>query len=278
MLVSNPSEQFIEINGLRFRYLDWGSNGKTPMICIHGHTGQAHVWDRFGQVFARYFHVYSIDQRGHGGTQWAPGDYDRDRYVEDLTGFIDALGLQKVVLVGHSMGGWHSLLYTIVHQDVVDSIIMLDIAPERSVESQKEVLTRPTTPLELGDLKEVIDWLRLRDPWASDEAMKKDAKDKTIKVADGKRVWKADPELFGTAPLTAGLTARYWESLKSINCPILHVRGTKSLFVSDDLVAKMELTNPLFTNVDVSGAGHDVHIDKPDELEDIVRQFLKLDI
>ena len=56
------------------------------------------------------------------------------------------------------------------------------------------------------------------------------------------------------------------------------MRGTKSLFVSDDLVAKMELTNPLFTNVDVSGAGHDVHIDKPDELEDIVRQFLKLDI
>ena len=84
------------------------------------------------------------------------------------------------------MGGWHSLLYTIAHQDVVDSIIMLDIAPERSVESQKEVLTRPTTPLELGDLKEVIDWLRLRNPWASDEAMKKDAKDKTIKAADGK--------------------------------------------------------------------------------------------
>ena len=100
----------------------------------------------------------------------------------------------------------------------------------------------------------------------------------TIKAADGKRVWKADPELLGTAPLTAELTARYWESLKSINCPILHVRGTKSLFVSDDLVAKMELTNPSFTNVDVSGAGHDVHIDKPDELEDIVRQFLKLDI
>ncbi|MQF68953.1 alpha/beta hydrolase [SAR202 cluster bacterium AD-804-J14_MRT_500m] len=278
MLVSGPSEQFIEINGLRFRYLDWGSNGKPPMICIHGHTGQAHVWDRFGQVFARHFHVYSIDQRGHGGTQWAPGDYDRDRYVEDLAGFIDVLGLQKVVLVGHSMGGWHSLLYTVTHQDIVASIIMLDIAPERSAESHKEVLTRPATPLELEDLKEVVDWLRLRDPWASDEAIRKDAEDKTITSPDGKRVWKADPELFGTAPLTAELTARYWESLKSINSPILHVRGTESLFVSDDLVARMELTNPLFTNVDVFGAGHDVHIDKPDELEDIVRRFLKLDI
>ena len=81
--IASATEKFVQNNNLRFRYLDRGTEGKPPMVCIHGHTGQAHVWDQFARAFSSDFHVYAIDQRGHGGTQWAADDYDRDRYVED---------------------------------------------------------------------------------------------------------------------------------------------------------------------------------------------------
>ncbi len=277
MTTASATEKSVQINNLRFRYLDWGTEGKPPMVCIHGHTGQAHVWDQFARAFSSDFHVYAIDQRGHGGTQWAADGYDRDRYVEDLAAFIDVLSLDKVAPVGHSMGGWHSMLYTPRHQDKVASIIMVDIAPERSPESAREVAARPATPHQLDSLDDVVAFLRLRNPWAPDVAMRKDAADKTTQRSDGKWVWKADPQLFGTAPLTPELTARYWRSLETITCPILHVRGTESLFVSDQLVQRMKSANPGLRNVDIPGTGHDVHIDKPAELIAAAREFIHMD-
>ena len=151
---------------------------------------------------------------------------------------------------------------------------MVDIAPERSLESQGEVAGRSATPNQLDSLEDVVAFLRLRNPWAPDDAMRKDAADKTTQRSDGKWVWKADPQLFGTAPLTPQLTARYWQGLETITCRILHVRGTESLFVSDQLVQRMKSANPGLRNVDVSGTGHDVQIDKPAELIAAARKFL----
>src|SRR3990172_1484637 len=93
-------EKHVTVNGVRLRYLDWGTSGKVPMVCLHGHTGQAHIWDRFAQAMSPHYHVLAVDQRGHGQSQWAKSGYDRNRFVEDLASFMDALRLQRVVLVG----------------------------------------------------------------------------------------------------------------------------------------------------------------------------------
>ena len=56
-------EKFITLNGVRLRYLDWGAEGNTPLICMHGHAGQAHIWDEFAEAMSPHFHVYTLDQR-----------------------------------------------------------------------------------------------------------------------------------------------------------------------------------------------------------------------
>ena len=95
-------EKRLNVNGVRLRYLDWGTSGKTPMVCLHGHTGQAHIWDEFAEAMAPHYHVLAVDQRGHGGSEWASTGYARDRFVEDLTAFAGALGLFRFVLAGLS--------------------------------------------------------------------------------------------------------------------------------------------------------------------------------
>src|SRR5450830_104028 len=102
MTTTKAEEKFVTVNSLRLHYLDWGTKGKPPLVCFHGHTSQAHLFDEFAEAMSPNYHVYSVDQRGHGDSQWATDGYARDRFVEDLGSLLDALSLQKVVLVGHS--------------------------------------------------------------------------------------------------------------------------------------------------------------------------------
>jgi len=277
MTTLKAKERFATVNNLRLRYLDWGTEGKQPMLCLHGHTGQAHIWDEFAQAMSPYYHVYALDQRGHGGSQWAADGYDRERFVEDLTAFIDALALPKVVLVGLSMGGWNSLLYTPGHQERVERIILVDIAPEPSEASRQLWRDRPPTPLEFNNLDEAFSWARQGNPWATDARLRKDLADRMRQREDGKWVWKADPALFNV-PLRDSqdpeLIARYWRSLEVITCPILLVRGKGSPLVSDEIVERMKKANPGLSVVDVEDAGHVVPVDKPQEFIAATSAFL----
>ena len=52
MTTVKAQEKFVTVNGVQLRYLDWGTAGKTPLVCLHGHTGQAHIWDEFAEATA----------------------------------------------------------------------------------------------------------------------------------------------------------------------------------------------------------------------------------
>ena len=277
MATVTSQEKFVTINNLRLRYLDWGTEGKMPLVCLHGHTGQAHIWDEFAQAMAPHYHVLSLDQRGHGGSQWAETGYERDRFVEDLTAFVDELGLQRFVLAGLSMGGWHSLLYTPNHQDRVERIIIVDIGPEPSPESIAGRANRPPTPMEFASLDDAVVWMLETNPWATEARTRQDAIDKMRQKDDGTWTWKADASLFNmtlTDLTSRELQQRYWKAVEAITCPILEVRGAESPLVSDEVIQRMIAMGQNFTSVDVPGAGHVVTVDKPQEFIEVTRGFL----
>ena len=270
-------EKFITVNDVRLRYLDWGTEGKTPLICMHGHAGQAHIWDEFAEAASPYYHVLTLDQRGHGDSGWAADGYARDRFVEDLAAFIESLEFGKVVLAGLSMGGWNALLYATANPDVVERIIIVDIAPERSEEALRDQVTRPPTPMEFHTFEEAFAWARQGNPWATETRLRKDVANKMKQQSTGMWAWKADPALFNnTLPdnQEPEYIARYWHSLEAIDCPILEVRGKESILVSDDIVERMKKANPKFDSVDVEDAGHVVTVDKPQAFIDVTKGFL----
>ena len=248
-----------------------------PLVCLHGHTGQARIWDEFAEAMRSDYHVLAVDQRGHGESEWAATGYARDRFVEDLAAFVDALELDRFVLAGLSMGGWHSILYTPDHQDRVERIVIVDIAPESSPEYMAQRAKRPPTPLEFSSLESAVEWARRDDPWATDARLRRDTEDKTRQRDDGQWVWKADPVLFNTMlpdMTDPSYVARYWRAFESIECPLLAVRGLESGLVSDETVRRMEQVGRQFTSVDVAGAGHIVTVDKPQEFIQATRGFL----
>ena len=278
MTATQIQEKHVTVNGVRLRYFDYGNEDKMPMVCLHGHTGQAHIWDEFAEAMAQHFHVVTVDQRGHGESEHASTGYARDRFVEDLDEFVVALGFDRFVLVGLSMGGWHSLLYTgEKHPEKVERIVIVDIGPEPSEESKAQSGSRPPTPMSFSSVDEAVTWARSGNPWASDDRLRQDIEDKLKKTADGSWTWKADAALFNV-PLADGtdetLINRYWAALRTIEQPILEVRGLDSPLLDDTLKDKMIAESRNMSWVDVPDAGHVVTVDKPQEFIAATRAFL----
>ena len=128
MAAALPTSRHLEINRLKFHYLDWGGDGP-PLVMLHGLTGHAHTWDHTAAALSARYHVYALDQRGHGDTDWA-SRYGIPAMLGDLLGFLDALQLPVVTLMGLSMGGIVAYQFTAAHPERVSRLVVLDIGPE----------------------------------------------------------------------------------------------------------------------------------------------------
>src|SRR5215510_13524692 len=143
MNLLRPIERDLTVKGLRLRVLDWGGSGPAPLLLLHGFTGHAHAWDTLSIALQPHFHVYALDQRGHGDSD--PADiYDTVSVYPDLAGVIEQLGLTSLVLVGLSMGGRNAMYLTAKRPDLVQKLVVLDIGPEIS----RRALEAPPGPPE----------------------------------------------------------------------------------------------------------------------------------
>ena len=89
---------------IRLEVLDWGGSGR-PMVFIAGLGNTAHVFDKFAPKFAAQYHVYGVTRRGFGDSSAPATGYQADRLGDDVLAVLDALKIEKPVLVGHSLGG-----------------------------------------------------------------------------------------------------------------------------------------------------------------------------
>src|SRR4030042_5227817 len=133
-----PKEKYLDVNGIRLHYLDWGNYKLQPILLLHGFMAHAHVWDDFGQNFRTRYHVIALDQRGHGETQWCEdGAYSIYDHFSDIVCFVEILGLRDLILIGHSMGGRNALFYTACNPNMVEQLILADIRPGNDPKSSK---------------------------------------------------------------------------------------------------------------------------------------------
>jgi pimeloyl-ACP methyl ester carboxylesterase len=99
-----------------------------PMVLLHALGERAADWDIVSGEFSRFFRVVAIDLRGHGDSDW-PGTYSFELMRDDVLGVLDRLGLHRVILVGHSMGGTVAYLIAEEHPGRVDRLVIEDAPP-----------------------------------------------------------------------------------------------------------------------------------------------------
>ena len=123
--------EFITVNSVRLHYLDWGGKGET-MVFLHGLGDTPHIFDDLAPKFTNQFRVLGLTRRGHGQSEMPETGYDTATLVEDIRQFLDALKIERVVLVGHSIAGDELSRFAVVHPDRVIKLVYLDAAYDRT--------------------------------------------------------------------------------------------------------------------------------------------------
>jgi len=96
--------------GIKLHYRVWEGEGK-PFVLVHGLASTLRIWDFVAPLLTERFTVIAYDQRGHAGSDKPHTGYDLPTMVEDLAGLVDALELDKPVIVGHSWGATIAMAY-----------------------------------------------------------------------------------------------------------------------------------------------------------------------
>jgi pimeloyl-ACP methyl ester carboxylesterase len=133
--------KFVKVNNVRLNYLDWGGDGPT-LILIHGVTTNPHTFDDLAPALTDRFRVIAYARRGHGRSQ-PKGPWDASTITEDLSGLLDALGIARAHLAGHSYGGCEITGMAVSHPDRVDRIIYLDAGYDWSDPAWKAAVRAP---------------------------------------------------------------------------------------------------------------------------------------
>ena len=135
-----PQDKFVNANGMRFHYLEWGNPDNPPMLLLHGFAQTCHSWDFVALGFSDNYRVIVLDQRGHGDSDWASdGDYSPETQQEDISGVVNELGLDNFVLMGLSMGGRNSFTYAANNSGKVKALVVVDAAPQNMQQGTQNI-------------------------------------------------------------------------------------------------------------------------------------------
>jgi pimeloyl-ACP methyl ester carboxylesterase len=264
-------DRFVTVNGLRLHYLDWGAEGKQPFIMLHGIGRIAHTFDHIAPRFNKDYHVIAIDMRGHGDSAWSPeGAYLVEDYAKDLAAFVEQLNLRDVVLLGNSTGGRVVQFYAGTHPERVAKLVVEDVGPERT----NEIASGFARRVEQEDQgwaseDELVASLMRNGSTVSEELQRNYAHFGSKKRADGRIVWKRDPNL-----VKGFIPTELWDQVLKIRCPTIYILGGNSTIVPPRTQQKLRENLPAVQIVTMPKLGHYPNQEAPEDYIRIVQTFL----
>jgi len=144
--IGDHEAKFIDVNGARTRYYDWGSG--EVILLVHGArpsgTSSANTWVPILSGLGKRFRVLAPDRLGHGMTENPKGDYSVTAEMEHLYGFLKVMGVNSFHVIGQSTGAYHAARMTLEHPEMVKTLVLCDSAtlspPVGNVEERRAAI------------------------------------------------------------------------------------------------------------------------------------------
>lgn len=256
---------------IELRAWEWLADAP-PTLLLHGIGNYGRYWDFFAAAVAGRLRLIATDARGHGESGRPTDGYAPQEFVADAVAVLDALAIQRALIVGHSMGGTHAIRLAAAHPDRVERLVVVDAGPEPMPEGSERArrlsLERPER-FEQAD--EALAYLRRTSPGYSDEVYENRMR-WLFREDAGKVVWRSSRAALASI-MSSGSRGDLWDALREIRCSVLLVRGTRSNVLSADVAQRMieTLTDGRLTELD---AGHNVPLDRPKDLAEAVVEFV----
>jgi pimeloyl-ACP methyl ester carboxylesterase len=272
--MAEPRDGFVQANGLRLHYCEWGHASKPPLLLLHGFGNQAHIWDPFAETVVDRFHIYALDSRGHGDSDHA-GEYGDTHNADDTVAVIDALGLTRLTLIGFSMGAANAMILISRRPDIVERLVIVDRGPESDPRGRERMAraisqARATFP----DRDEALAYIRMANPRRSEALVQASLQHAFRALPDGTYQLKYDQKLRDRFMGHGGSGVDLWNCLEAVKCPTLIVRGGESDILPPAVAERMVDMLPDARLEIVPGAGHTVMLDNPEGFNRVVGAFL----
>jgi pimeloyl-ACP methyl ester carboxylesterase len=281
-----PVSHYYYSHRLKLQFWDWGQNGKPSLLLVHGGLDHARNWDWVARALREHFHVYAMDLRGHGNSAWAPGAlYSIAEHVLDLSALADVIADFPIYLIGHSLGGILTLLYSGIYPDRARKTVSIEglglpithrvhkPAPERFrswIANVRQAERRE--PRSYPNLESAVARMKEANPRLSDEVARHLTLHGTNWNSDGSLIWKFDNYARIFPPYGHHLED-FRTVLGEIACPVLLFWGMESWAQDPETDGRASLIKN-HRLVKVPGAGHWVHHDRLDLFLHETERFL----
>jgi len=272
-----PETHDVVLRRMRFHYLDWGTQGRPPILFLHGGGLNAHTWDLVCLGLRRDRHCLALDQRGHGDSEWSPEmDYSTESHVGDLEAFVDRVGLDRFVLVGMSLGGANGLAWAGRHSRRLAGLVLVDVGPETRMAGVQKIAAFTSQQKPVDSIDELIDRALAFNPRRDRDLLRLSLRHNLRQTPSGQWMWKYDQRHRGAIDAAARERRRelLWDAAATVECPTLVVRGAQSDVFHDEDAERLATRLPRGRWVRVENAGHTVQGDNPAGLLAELRKFL----
>jgi esterase len=235
-----------------------------PLVCLHGLLGSGRNWVGIASALESRFDVLLPDLRNHGTSPWSD-EVDYPRMAADVTTLLDRLGLGRVHLLGHSMGGKVAMVLALTAPERVDHLVVADIAP----------VPYPPGLEAYVDAMLAVDLAQVTRRDQADAALAPSVPEPGIRSfllqnlerREGRFAWRPNLE----ALRAAMPVIRSFPDLTAISPfagPCCFIHGARSDYVRDQHLPVIQRLFPTATLHTIQGAGHWLHAERPQDFLD----------
>lgn len=240
-----------------------------PVVILHGLFGMLDNWQTFAKKMAENYMVYIVDQRDHGKSPHT-NEFSYPILAEDLYEFMNDNWLHKARIIGHSMGGKTAMQFTSCHEDMVEQLVVVDIAPVKYKRGHDTIFDA-LFAVDISTMKSRKEVESILTNYISDVGIKLFLMKNLNRNKEGGFKWKMNLNL---------LHKEYLNIIDSVdssevNVDTLFVRGELSNYINKEGVEKINEIFPNSKIKTIENSGHWVHAEKPDILMNEILEFFE---
>ncbi|MBN2347559.1 MAG: alpha/beta fold hydrolase [Bacteroidales bacterium] len=267
---------------MKLFYREFGAG--FPLIILHGLYGSSDNWFTYGRKLSEKYHVYLVDQRNHGQSPHSEM-FDFELMRDDLFEFYRDHNIRRAIIIGHSMGGKTAMYFAASFPEKVEKLIIVDIAP-KSYKLLPAELNQVNGHKKIIAALSAVDLSKYNSREEIDQALAKDIVHpkvrqfllKNLKRNDNggffwslniKAIEKNFDFIFDVCDNDLAILSGSAPSM-----PVLFVKGELSNYVVESDYEKIHEIFPNSAIKIISGTGHWLHAEKPEEFIKIVSEFL----
>jgi pimeloyl-ACP methyl ester carboxylesterase len=239
-----------------------------PLFILHGLFGSSDNWQTLGKKFAEDYQVFFVDQRNHGRSPHSE-DFNYDLMVEDFAELVDDLGLEKINVVGHSMGGKTVIAFAAKYPDLIDKMVVADIS-HKAYEHHHDQIIKGLKAINLNELSSRGAADKVLAQYVQEIGVRQFLLKNLYWVEKGQLGWRIN------IPVLSRELDRIIEEIEfdTIQTETLFIRGELSNYILESDYDEIGEKFPNSSIETLVGSGHWVHAESPREFYSLVRNFI----